>query len=348
MQEEFRSWINRIVSTFSARLEKNIAANKSLKCKVVFGPVVSRRLGRIIGINNIKPGVCSYDCVYCPSGKTNFCSVCTNYCLSPYQLHLSVKTKLEELESDNQKIDFIVFAGSGEPTLDSGLSKEISLLREFGFEIAVFTNSSLLWNTNVRESLLFADLVSLKIDTVKEETWLKMNRPHRRLDYNIILDGIKQFSKKFKGRLVTETMLIKNINDNADEIEHLSKYLNVLNHSASYFLVPMYPPAVNYAVSPEPETLSMLSPVIKEKIPNSVLLCCPEKEEFYATDDFEGELLGLLSIHPVNVDAVKHFIKGNGEEKILNDLIEKQMIKVIEYRGKKYFTIDSAANINTV
>ena len=57
--------------------------------------------------------------------------------------------------------------------------------------------------------------------------------------------------------------------------------------------------------------------LIKEKVTNSVLLCCTETEEFFATDDFENEFMGLLSIHPIGVDAVKHFIKGNGELKKL-------------------------------
>ena len=32
---------------------------------IAFGPVLSRRLGRILGINNIPPKVCSYSCLYC-------------------------------------------------------------------------------------------------------------------------------------------------------------------------------------------------------------------------------------------------------------------------------------------
>lgn len=58
---------------------------------------------------------------------------------------------------------------------------------------------------------MYADYVSLKVDTVNEETWLKINRPHQRLRYNLILSGIEQFSKRYKGKLTTETMLIKTL-----------------------------------------------------------------------------------------------------------------------------------------
>ena len=36
----------------------------------VFGPVPSRHLGKIAGINNIPPQICTYSCVYCQLGKS--------------------------------------------------------------------------------------------------------------------------------------------------------------------------------------------------------------------------------------------------------------------------------------
>jgi wyosine [tRNA(Phe)-imidazoG37] synthetase (radical SAM superfamily) len=347
MKDGFKSWIRQKTESIGTKIEKDILSNKSLKCKVVFGPVRSRRLGYVLGINNIEQKACSYDCIYCPSGKTTCSSVCTNYSLSPYELHLSVRNKLEELKRTNKKIDYIVFDGSGEPTLDSSLSKEILLLREFGYKIAVHTNASLLWNTNIQENLMFADYVSVKIDTVNEETWIKMNRPHRKLDYNVILEGIKQFSNRFQGTLTTETMLIKNVNDNTEEIEQLSNYFNTLKRKESYFMTPMHPPAESFAVIPDDKTLKKLSNFIDKKITNSVMLCCPETEEFFATDDFENEFLGLLSLHQVSVDAVKHFVKGNIEMKILNDFIAKRMIKEIDFRGRKFFAEETDGGLKT-
>jgi wyosine [tRNA(Phe)-imidazoG37] synthetase (radical SAM superfamily) len=335
---KMKNWVKESIEFICAKLEKNIFSDKNLKCKVVFGPVRSRRLGLVLGINNTKAGICSYNCVYCPIGKTSCCSVCTNNCLSPYELYFSVKNKLEEIKKSGGHIDYIFFAGSGDPALDSCLSKEILLLREFGYKIAVFTNSALIWNKTIQENLLFADYVSIKLDSAFEDTWLKINCPHQRLRYNLILNGIHQFSKKYQGILTTETTLIKDINDTAEEIEQLGTFLNTITRKASYFITPMYPPAESFAVSPDIESLQKLSGVIKEKVTNSVLLCCPETEEFFATDDFENEFLGLLALHPVGVDAVKHFIKGNGHLKLLNDLIEDQTIKEIDYNGIKYYT----------
>lgn len=336
---EIKKWLKGKAETICSKLEKSILSNKTLKCKVVFGPVHSRRLGNVLGINNIKQKACPYNCIYCPTGKTSCCSICTNYCLSPYELHLSVSKKLEELKNKNKKIDFIAFAGSGEPTLDSALSKEISLIRKFGYKIAVFTNTSMLWNPNIQENLLYADYVSVKIDTVNENTWSEINRPHKRLEYATILNGIIEFSEKFRGILTTETTLIKNVNDSETEIEALSKFLNSFKRDASYFMTPIYPTIENYAVSPDEDTLKNISALIKEKIPNSFMLCCPETEEFFATDDFENELLGLLELHPVNVNAVKSYSQINDGDHILNKLLDNKIIEEVIHNGKSFYSL---------
>ncbi|MFA5010781.1 MAG: radical SAM protein [Ignavibacteria bacterium] len=338
-----KQWFKIKAAAICDLLEKNILSNKSLKCKVVFGPIRSRRLGYVLGVNNIKPNVCSYNCIYCSSGNKNCCSICTNSCLSPFELHLSVKNKLNEIEKLNKKIDYIVFTGSGEPALDTELSKEISILRDFGYKIAVFTNASLIWNNHIKENIKFADYVSVKIDTVNPETWHKINRPHKRLRYDLILDGIKTFSKEFRGTLSTETTIVKNINDNNVELGRLSEYLNTLNRAVSYFTVPIFPPEINYAVSPEPEDLEHLKIFIKDKISKSTLLCCPTEDEFIATDDFENELLGLLSIHPISKEAVKHYIKNNIDSNKLKEMIDKRIIREVEFAGKHYYMENMAS-----
>ena len=346
MENTLRIWFRKKIDLLCHNLEESILSDKTLKCKVVFGPVHSRRLGNVIGINNIKQKACPYDCVYCTAGRTTCCSICTDYCLSPYQLHLSVRKKLEEIQNRDIKIDYMVFTGIGEPTLDLSLSKEILLLREFGYKIAVFTNGSLLWRDDVRENLMFADYVSVKIDTVNSETWMKMNRPHRKLDYELILKGIKQFSKCYRGKLTTETMLIKGINDSKMEIENLSEYLNNLQRSVSYFMTPLYPPSEIYAVSPEREELNFIHKLIKEKIRNAVLLCCPEKQEFIATNDLENELLGLLSLHPVSIEAVKSFTQNKDDSGILENLITTGRIKQVSYNDKIYLVENIVGSLN--
>ncbi|GAI29210.1 unnamed protein product [marine sediment metagenome] len=91
----------------------------------------------------------------------------------------------------------------------------------------------------MRENLKEADLVSLKIDSVEEEIWRRVNHPHRSLCLKSILDGILEFSRIFKGKIITETMLIKNINDDSQHIKKVADFLAKFKPSRSYLSIPI-------------------------------------------------------------------------------------------------------------
>ena len=131
----------------------------------------------------------------------------------------------------------------GEPTLDVNLGREISLLKHVGIPIAVITNASLLWREEVKEDLLVADFVSLKIDAVSIDLWRRINRPHKDLKLDTILDGVKQFAKSFEGILVSETMLIDSVNYE-DELERIANFLEgLVKLDKAYIAIPTRPPA---------------------------------------------------------------------------------------------------------
>ena len=44
--------------------------SESSQFKYVFGPVASRRLGRSLGVDLVRPKICSLNCIYCEAGAT--------------------------------------------------------------------------------------------------------------------------------------------------------------------------------------------------------------------------------------------------------------------------------------
>ena len=79
-------------------------------------------------------------------------------------------------ESQGLAIDYLTFVPDGEPTLDTNLGEEIEMLKPLGIKIAVISNASLIWDEAVREELLKADWVSVKVDSLDEKS-LAANRP---------------------------------------------------------------------------------------------------------------------------------------------------------------------------
>ena len=123
----------------------------------------------------------------------------------PEEILKEVKEKLETAENMRKAVDYITFVPDGEPSLDVNLGQEMDLLKPLGIKVAVISNASLIWDEVVREELSKADWVSLKVDTVDELAWRRINRPHRALRLESILEGILDFSRNYKGVLATET-----------------------------------------------------------------------------------------------------------------------------------------------
>lgn len=187
--------------------------------KTIYGPVPSWRFGRSLGVDPIcsEKKICSFDCVYCQLGRTKMKTLQRK----PYIDVSRMKKELESTEKEN--IDVITFSGTGEPTLNSELGDMIAFAKKFGFPVVILTNSSLLSDANVRNTLGNADIVAAKFDVPNEEIFQKVNRPIQGLHFETILEGIKSFRKEFRGKLALQMMFIGDNKTHAEEMARLAK-----------------------------------------------------------------------------------------------------------------------------
>jgi len=304
---------------------------------VVFGPIPSRRLGRSLGVNNIPPKICSYSCVYCQVGLTDSMSIQRQEFYPPEEIVNKVIERVKQLKNSEEKIDYISFVPDGEPTLDINLGSLIQRLKPLGIKIAVITNSSLLWNKDVRNNLKDANWVSVKIDTTDEKLWHKINRPNRKLDLQKILDGIKSFLASFKGILVTETMLVNRINDDENSLISTAEFISKLNPNKAYLLVPTRPPAEKFVEPPSEENLNKAYQIFNSSIENVELLFTGGEIDFTFSSDAEKELLSILAVHPMSLKAVQAFLsKAKADWQLVDDLIQNKILKEVEYSANKF------------
>jgi len=108
---------------------------------LAFGPVPSRRLGKSLGINNIRPKACSYSCVYCQLGKTSENIVERRVFYQPCDILREVVRKVDDATIRNERVDYLTFVADGEPTIDVNIGGEISILKQIGIPIAAITNA---------------------------------------------------------------------------------------------------------------------------------------------------------------------------------------------------------------
>ncbi|QOY51325.1 radical SAM protein [Candidatus Sulfurimonas baltica] len=193
--------------------------------KTIFGPINSRRFGSSLGID-LSPALkqCNFDCLYCELAPSATVDTQSNT--------VDIPTIINELKEHlNDKIDVITLTANGEPTLYPQLSELIDEIDKIKnkTQTLILTNSATLVDEKVFNSLLKLDQVKLSLDAVSEDVFKKIDRPHKSMHVESIVEKVIEFSKVYKGKLFIEILFVYGLNDTKQEIQKLNKVLLQLN-----------------------------------------------------------------------------------------------------------------------
>ena len=305
---------------------------------IAFGPVPSRRLGQSLGINNVTAKACSYTCVYCQIGPTTEKIVEPRPFFPPEQIRDAVVAHLRKVRADGQRVDHLSFVPDGEPTLDSRLGESIEALRGLGVPIAVITNGTLLWRDDVRSRLDHADLVCVKVDSVDQAIWRRINLPHRDLRLDVILDGIRRFATGYSGMLVTDTMLLAGINDDADTLAATAEFLAGIAPQTAYLAIPTRPTTVAGVHGTDEAGLIRAHEIYAAKGLRVELLTSHETGHFAHTGDARADLLAITAVHPMRETAVRELlVEDQAEWVVVEALLAEGAIALVEHEGDRFY-----------
>jgi len=174
---------------------------------VVYGPVLSRRLGRSLGLNVLPDEikVCSLDCRYCQYGWTGLRSVRTAQFAPLLPTRDRVRTDLEavlsELDAAGTPPDTITFSGNGEATLHPefpGLVEDVCALKERyapRCRTAILSNATTVGRPEVRAALLRLDDAYLKLDAGTPEMFGTLNGPAAGVTFAGVLEGLRELGR---------------------------------------------------------------------------------------------------------------------------------------------------------
>jgi len=176
----------------------------------IYGPVASWRLGRSLGIDPLSTDqkTCSFDCVYCQTGRTKVLTL-------ERKIFVPTEALLEEVRRvPPEPLDVVTFAGNGEPTLALNLGDMIRGIRTVRSErIVVITNGSLIWRPDVREDLALADFVMVKLDAGSSDSLEAVNHPAEGIGFEEICEGLRMFRKNYHGKLALQIMFVSSNKD---------------------------------------------------------------------------------------------------------------------------------------
>jgi wyosine [tRNA(Phe)-imidazoG37] synthetase (radical SAM superfamily) len=179
---------------------------------VIFGPVVSRRLGISLGVNllPLSSKLCNFNCIYCECGWNSHDNVGARF-NSREDVRRLLSAKLREMAAEGLCPDVITFAGNGEPTMhpdfEQVIDDTLALRDEIcpSAEVSVLSNATLIGRESVRRALSKVDNNILKLDSAFDDTVRLINGPQGAYNVAATVENIKSFG----GNEVVQTMFLR-------------------------------------------------------------------------------------------------------------------------------------------
>jgi wyosine [tRNA(Phe)-imidazoG37] synthetase (radical SAM superfamily) len=165
--------------------------------------------------------------------------------------------------------------------------------------------------------------------------------PHGDLELSSMIEGLKEFSDQFNGSLITETMLIRGMNDGEKVIGGTANLIRELSPKIAYLTVPIRPPSESSVEIPSDDSILKAAAAFTSMGIRTVPLTEREVGDFTFTGYLEGDILAITSVHPMREDSIRNMVARSGEGwKTVIALIDSGKLTVEEYLGDRFYRRD--------
>ncbi|MCL6520601.1 MAG: radical SAM protein [Armatimonadetes bacterium] len=304
-----------------------MSAKAPVKYKYLYGPVPSRRLGRSLGVDIVPHKVCSYDCIYCQLGRTTELTSIPGRLVGAKDVMWDIEQWLEH----GGTADYITFAGSGEPTLNTDLGEMIRAIKRLtDIPLAVITNGSLLYNVEIRDAVSMADVLLPSLDAGTQHTFRAVNRPAPGISFAEMTEGLVQTAQESHGQIWLEIMLVEGVNDSDAELHAMCEIIQLICPDKVQLNTVERPSKSGEAKCVSDETLRRACKIFggtAEIIAGGVLMPADKRQWREVRD----ELMRMLSRRPCTIDDIVTASGRNIHEvtKHLQRLMQEGLIEQI-------------------
>lgn len=302
--------------------------------KYFYGPVPSRRLGRSLGLDICPFKTCSFDCVYCQLGSVSRKTI-SRKSLAPVN---RISDELKKIINARLNPDYITISGSGEPTLNADLGKIINNIKSItNIPVAIITNSSLMYRKDVRKECALADLLLPSLDAGDENTFRKINRPHRNISIEKLITGLTASRDEFKGPIWLEVFLVEGFNTSTPQLEKIKQAVKKIR-----------PDKIQLNTAVRPASVPGVKPLSPQKLKHIAEIFGPNTEviaDFNAAGQTKHlsadrqNILAMLKRRPCSVNDIASALSINHAEvsKLLAEMQKKQLLETEVKNGITFF-----------
>lgn len=238
----------------------------------------------------------------------------------------------------HDKIDVITLTANGEPTLYPYLSELIDAIDKIknSTQTLILTNSATLVDEKVYKALLKLDQVKLSLDAISSDVFKKIDRPHKSIKVDAVVQKVIEFSQEYKGKLFIEILFVHTLNDTKEEIAKLNETLLHVNANRIDLGTIDRPPAypvmgISY------KELHEISLLFDKSIPIHIAsrTHAEPNNAYYS----EEEIINTLDKRPLTQDDI-NLLFDEPSKLMLQNLLKQGKISIKNIGNLDFFTLD--------
>ena len=301
----------------------------------IFGPVLSRRLGRSLGVDIMPFKTCTYDCVYCEQGRTTNLTASRKNYVSVDNVH----AELKEYLASHTTPDYITLSGAGEPTLHSGLGDIVQGIKSLtSVPVAAITNSSLLWDPAVRNGLCDADVVLPSLDAGNAHLFERIDRPVPGISFEQMVTGLIAFRESFRNAIWLEVMLMYGVTSGESEVGEIAEWVRCIRPDRVQLNTVVRPPSESFALPISRDRLEQLASLFDPRAEVIADYAGPSHETENSPDT--TRVLELLERRPCSLSEIAGTLGIRSIEamKLVQYLLIQNKIAETCHGNETYFT----------
>lgn len=188
---------------------------------------------KTVDINPLPENYCSFDCVFCPLGRTVVKSEDKFY----FKETEEFINRLKDVINENE-VECVFINPDGEGLANAELIDIIRIIKEKNVKVKFLSNGYILNKEEYRETLSLCDEIIGELAVTNERDFHKLLRPLDGYFLEEYVNNMAGFKKWFKGKFILDITIIKNYSDSDESIELFREMIKKISPDEVFFETP--------------------------------------------------------------------------------------------------------------
>ncbi|KNF08615.1 Fe-S oxidoreductase [Gottschalkia purinilytica] len=188
---------------------------------------------RTLDINPLSENYCSFDCVFCPLGRTK---VKTDKTFSFNETESFIK-RLEAILK-TEKIDIVFINPDGESLANNRILDVINLIKKYKANVKLLSNGYIFNIEEFKHILNQCDEIIGELAVTNEKDFQKLQRPINGYTLENYISNMEEFNNQYNGKFILDITILKNYSDDYDSIQKFKNAINMIKPDEIYVETP--------------------------------------------------------------------------------------------------------------